>query len=167
MIECRRDDAPARSNEIRVTFQGQAKGYINYALVLFEDRGARAVALKAMGRAIHKAVAVAEILKRYVLSCLHPPTHPPTHPHPIHAPIQTYGHGQDPQLVRFLVLPLASFPPTHPPTHPPAPTQKGGCPASTPGPKSAPCRSKRSGCHWKKAWIGWSLCATSPRCSSH
>ncbi|GAB5034377.1 ribonuclease p protein subunit p25 [Nannochloropsis oceanica] len=64
LLACHRDDAPAKTNEVRVTYQGPVKSYLGYAMALFEERGARAVALKGMGRAIHKALTVAEILKR-------------------------------------------------------------------------------------------------------
>ena len=66
LVACHRDDVPAKANEMRVTYQGPVKSYMGYAMALFEERGARAVALKGMGRAIHKALAVAEILKRRV-----------------------------------------------------------------------------------------------------
>eukprot|EP00624_Nannochloropsis_granulata_P003778 evm.model.NODE_29012_length_14612_cov_34.308582.2 len=66
LLACHRDDVPAKANEMRVTYQGPVKSYMGYAMALFEERGARAVALKGMGRAIHKALAVAEILKRRV-----------------------------------------------------------------------------------------------------
>lgn len=45
--------------------QGKPRGYISYAMSLFEQ-GFKSIKLKAMGRAINKAVTIAEILKRKV-----------------------------------------------------------------------------------------------------
>lgn len=45
--------------------QGKPRGYIAYAMNLFEG-GAKTIMLKAMGRAINKAVTIAEILKRKI-----------------------------------------------------------------------------------------------------
>lgn len=50
--------------EVRITQQGKPKNYISYAMNLIEAQGATKVVLKAMGRAINKAVTIAEILKR-------------------------------------------------------------------------------------------------------
>lgn len=49
--------------EVKITQQGKPKNYISYAMNLFAQ-GANKVVLKAMGRAINKAVTIAEILKR-------------------------------------------------------------------------------------------------------
>eukprot|EP00538_Stauroneis_constricta_P013892 CAMPEP_0119554156 /NCGR_PEP_ID=MMETSP1352-20130426/6727_1 /TAXON_ID=265584 /ORGANISM="Stauroneis constricta, Strain CCMP1120" /LENGTH=149 /DNA_ID=CAMNT_0007600695 /DNA_START=146 /DNA_END=591 /DNA_ORIENTATION=- len=51
------------SQEIRIRQQGKPKNYISYAMNLFAN-GSNQVTLKAMGRAINKAVTVTEILKR-------------------------------------------------------------------------------------------------------
>lgn len=48
--------------------QGKPRGYIAYAMNLFEG-GAKTIMLKAMGRAINKAVTIAEILKRKIPLC--------------------------------------------------------------------------------------------------
>jgi DNA-binding protein Alba len=48
--------------------QGKPRGYISYAMNLFEE-GAQTIMLKAMGRAINKAVTIAEILKRKIPLC--------------------------------------------------------------------------------------------------
>lgn len=45
--------------------QGKPRGYISYSMNLFEE-GAQTIMLKAMGRAINKAVTIAEILKRKI-----------------------------------------------------------------------------------------------------
>mmetsp|Transcript_26526 Transcript_26526/g.29623 ORF Transcript_26526/g.29623 Transcript_26526/m.29623 type:complete len:176 (-) Transcript_26526:362-889(-) len=49
--------------EVRITQQGKPRNYISYAMKLFADKSDKIV-LKAMGRAINKAVTIAEILKR-------------------------------------------------------------------------------------------------------
>uniref|UniRef100_A0A7S4IZZ8 DNA/RNA-binding protein Alba-like domain-containing protein n=1 Tax=Odontella aurita TaxID=265563 RepID=A0A7S4IZZ8_9STRA len=51
------------ASEVRITQQGKPRNYISYALGLF-DQGCTQIELKAMGRAINKAVTIAEILKR-------------------------------------------------------------------------------------------------------
>mmetsp|Transcript_26387 Transcript_26387/g.38238 ORF Transcript_26387/g.38238 Transcript_26387/m.38238 type:complete len:210 (+) Transcript_26387:206-835(+) len=51
------------SYEVRITQQGKPRNYISYAMNLFEQ-GSNKIILKAMGRAINKAVTIAEILKR-------------------------------------------------------------------------------------------------------
>jgi DNA-binding protein Alba len=48
--------------------QGKPRGYISYTMNLFEE-GAETIMLKAMGRAINKAVTIAEILKRKIPLC--------------------------------------------------------------------------------------------------
>jgi len=49
--------------EVRITQQGKPRNYISYAMNLFAN-GSDQIVLKAMGRAINKAVTIAEILKR-------------------------------------------------------------------------------------------------------
>jgi len=51
-------------NEIRITQQGKPRNYITYAMGLFTEHGADRIVLKAMGRAVNKAVTIAEIIKR-------------------------------------------------------------------------------------------------------
>ena len=51
-------------NEIRITQQGKPRNYISYAIGLFNKEGNDSITLKAMGRAINKAVTITEILKR-------------------------------------------------------------------------------------------------------
>lgn len=53
----------AANCEVRITQQGKPRNYISYAMNLF-SKGSDTVVLKAMGRAINKAVTIAEILKR-------------------------------------------------------------------------------------------------------
>lgn len=48
---------------VRITQQGKPRNYISYAMGLFSE-GATTIVIKAMGRAINKAVTIAEILKR-------------------------------------------------------------------------------------------------------
>mmetsp|Transcript_15228 Transcript_15228/g.30345 ORF Transcript_15228/g.30345 Transcript_15228/m.30345 type:complete len:194 (-) Transcript_15228:8-589(-) len=57
-------DSSASTNEIRITQQGKPRNYITYAMGLFTDHGADRIVLKAMGRAVNKAVTIAEIIKR-------------------------------------------------------------------------------------------------------
>ena len=80
----------ASSTEVRITQQGKPRNYISYAMSLFvsssyicqgisalsldvitesnltylQSEGSKTITLKAMGRAINKAVTIAEILKR-------------------------------------------------------------------------------------------------------
>jgi DNA-binding protein Alba len=49
--------------EVRITQQGKPRNYISYSMNLFA-KGSDTIVLKAMGRAINKAVTIAEILKR-------------------------------------------------------------------------------------------------------
>jgi len=59
-------DETINENEIRVTFQGRIRQYLNYATTVFKEKNGTEVVLKAMGRAINKAVTVAEILKQNI-----------------------------------------------------------------------------------------------------
>lgn len=65
----RKQDASVKESdddcEVKITQQGKPKNYISYAMNLF-SQGADRVVLKAMGRAISKAVTIAEILKRKI-----------------------------------------------------------------------------------------------------
>eukprot|EP00553_Chaetoceros_curvisetus_P013425 CAMPEP_0204640782 /NCGR_PEP_ID=MMETSP0717-20131115/48774_1 /ASSEMBLY_ACC=CAM_ASM_000666 /TAXON_ID=230516 /ORGANISM="Chaetoceros curvisetus" /LENGTH=160 /DNA_ID=CAMNT_0051661295 /DNA_START=80 /DNA_END=562 /DNA_ORIENTATION=+ len=56
-------DEPIDMWEVRITQQGKPRNYISYAMNLFAQ-GKEKIVLKAMGRAINKAVTIAEILKR-------------------------------------------------------------------------------------------------------
>jgi len=57
------DNSEGAQTEVKITQQGKPRNYISYAINLF-DQGAHEISLKAMGRAINKAVTIAEILKR-------------------------------------------------------------------------------------------------------
>jgi len=57
------DNSEGGQTEVKITQQGKPRNYISYAINLF-DQGACEITLKAMGRAINKAVTIAEILKR-------------------------------------------------------------------------------------------------------
>ncbi|GIL92419.1 hypothetical protein Vretifemale_19989, partial [Volvox reticuliferus] len=61
-----RDDGPAAENEVRVRSTEQTRFYVSLGLNLLREKGHRAVVLKAMGKAINKTVAIAEVLKRRV-----------------------------------------------------------------------------------------------------
>ncbi|GKZ01554.1 hypothetical protein MPSEU_001106000 [Mayamaea pseudoterrestris] len=50
--------------QVRITQQGKPRNYISYALSLFSDGSHHTIVLKAMGRAINKAVTICEIIKR-------------------------------------------------------------------------------------------------------
>lgn len=52
--------------EVRITQQGKPRNYISYAMNLLTDGKSDTIVLKAMGRAMNKAVTIAEILKRKV-----------------------------------------------------------------------------------------------------
>ncbi|KAK4731807.1 hypothetical protein R3W88_024795 [Solanum pinnatisectum] len=57
-------ESPINEYEIRITSQGLVRNYINYANTLLQERHGKEIVLKAMGQAISKAVAIAEIIKR-------------------------------------------------------------------------------------------------------
>ncbi|PIN15422.1 hypothetical protein CDL12_11934 [Handroanthus impetiginosus] len=59
-------EQPISENEIRVTAQGLIRNYITYATSLFQDKQEKEIILKAMGQAISKAVAIAEIIKKRI-----------------------------------------------------------------------------------------------------
>eukprot|EP00252_Welwitschia_mirabilis_P024851 TRINITY_DN7541_c0_g1_i1.p1 TRINITY_DN7541_c0_g1~~TRINITY_DN7541_c0_g1_i1.p1 ORF type:complete len:149 (+),score=20.10 TRINITY_DN7541_c0_g1_i1:307-753(+) len=65
-VERPKQETAINSNEIRVTTQGLIRNYVNYASVLLQDSSTPEIVLKAMGQAINKAVAVAEIIKRRI-----------------------------------------------------------------------------------------------------
>lgn len=54
----------ATANEIRVTTAGKMRAFITYASKKLQDNTTESITLKAMGRAIHKTVLIAEIIKR-------------------------------------------------------------------------------------------------------
>ncbi|PNG99593.1 Ribonuclease P protein subunit p25-like protein [Tetrabaena socialis] len=61
-----RDEGPAGESEVRVRSGEAPRFYVKLAIGLFRDKGHRVVVLKAMGKAINKTVAIAEVLKRRV-----------------------------------------------------------------------------------------------------
>jgi len=72
-VEKKREDAQIQPNEIRITALGRRKNYISYALNLLDPQEVDGngqshdtILLKAMGRAITKTVAIAEIIKRRI-----------------------------------------------------------------------------------------------------
>jgi DNA-binding protein Alba len=65
-VEKSRPAVPIGENEVRITAKGMPRNYVAYAITLVEEKGASDIILKAMGRAISKAVTVAEILKRRI-----------------------------------------------------------------------------------------------------
>ncbi|KAK2977739.1 hypothetical protein RJ640_026982 [Escallonia rubra] len=65
-VERQKPESPINENEIRITSQGLVRSYITYAITLLQERPGREIVLKAMGQAISKTVAIAEIIKRRV-----------------------------------------------------------------------------------------------------
>ncbi|XWS47102.1 hypothetical protein CRYUN_Cryun14cG0124600 [Craigia yunnanensis] len=65
-VEKQKPESPINENEIRITFQGAIRNYINYAIALLQDKRVKEIVLKAMGHAISKTVAIAEIIKKRI-----------------------------------------------------------------------------------------------------
>jgi DNA-binding protein Alba len=65
-VERPRPESAIEENEIRITAQGLIRNYVSYATSLLQDRRIKEIVLKAMGQAISKSVAVAEIIKKRV-----------------------------------------------------------------------------------------------------
>ncbi|KAL5210392.1 hypothetical protein ABZP36_006015 [Zizania latifolia] len=65
-VERPRPESAIAENEIRITAQGLIRNYVSYATSLLQDRRIKEIVLKAMGQAISKSVAVAEIIKKRV-----------------------------------------------------------------------------------------------------
>jgi len=65
-VETSKPEETINKNEIRVTTQGKMRRYISYATSLFQDKQCEEITLKAMGKAINKTVAIAEIIKRRI-----------------------------------------------------------------------------------------------------
>ncbi|XP_057473574.1 uncharacterized protein LOC130761981 isoform X3 [Actinidia eriantha] len=65
-VEKPKPEVPINENEIRITAQGLVRNYISYATTLLQEKRGREIVLKAMGQAISKTVAIAEILKRRI-----------------------------------------------------------------------------------------------------
>lgn len=66
-VEKPRPEVPICENEIRIPTQGMPRNYIAYATTLFREKNVTEVVLKAMGNAISKTVAIAEIIKRRIV----------------------------------------------------------------------------------------------------
>ncbi|KAL5862169.1 hypothetical protein ACOSQ3_003453 [Xanthoceras sorbifolium] len=65
-VEKPKPDSPINENEIRITSQGAIRNYITYASTLLQEKRVKEIVLKAMGQAINKTVAIAEILKKRI-----------------------------------------------------------------------------------------------------
>ncbi|XVF21411.1 hypothetical protein REPUB_Repub12eG0088200 [Reevesia pubescens] len=65
-VEKPKAESPINENEIRITSQGAIRNYINYAIALLQDKRVKEIVLKAMGQAISKTVAIAEIIKKRI-----------------------------------------------------------------------------------------------------
>ncbi|CAL9781669.1 unnamed protein product [Musa acuminata subsp. burmannicoides] len=64
LVERPRPESVINENEIRITSQGVVRNYVSYATSLLQEKRGREIVLKAMGQAISKAVAIAEIIKK-------------------------------------------------------------------------------------------------------
>ncbi|KAG8370874.1 hypothetical protein BUALT_Bualt13G0028700 [Buddleja alternifolia] len=65
-VEKPKPESAVNENEIRITSQGLVRNYTSYAATLLQERRAKEIVLKAMGQAISKTVAIAEIIKRRI-----------------------------------------------------------------------------------------------------
>lgn len=65
-VEKPRPESTINENEIRITAQGVIRNYISYASTLLQEKRVREIVLKAMGQAISKTVAIAEIIKKRI-----------------------------------------------------------------------------------------------------
>ncbi|KAK0583499.1 hypothetical protein LWI29_037551 [Acer saccharum] len=65
-VEKPKPDSPINENEIRITSQGAIRNYITYASTLLQEKRVKEIVLKAMGQAINKTVAIAEIIKKRI-----------------------------------------------------------------------------------------------------
>ncbi|XP_068654456.1 uncharacterized protein [Aristolochia californica] len=65
-VEKPRPETAIKENEIRITTQGLIRNYISYATSLLQEKRVREIVLKAMGQAISKTVAIAEIIKKKI-----------------------------------------------------------------------------------------------------
>nr|CAD1822511.1 unnamed protein product [Ananas comosus var. bracteatus] len=65
-VEKPRPQSAINENEVRITTQGLIRNYVNYATSLLQEKRVREIVLKAMGQAISKTVAVAEIMKKRI-----------------------------------------------------------------------------------------------------
>ncbi|KAH7426402.1 hypothetical protein KP509_10G000700 [Ceratopteris richardii] len=59
-----RPGVPIKENEVRITTQGLMRNYISYSSTLLQEKRVTEIVLKAMGRAISKAVMLSEIIKK-------------------------------------------------------------------------------------------------------
>ncbi|XP_010264064.1 PREDICTED: ribonuclease P protein subunit p25-like protein isoform X2 [Nelumbo nucifera] len=65
-VEKPKPESTINENEIRITTQGLIRNYITYATSLLQEKRVREIVLKAMGQAISKTVAIAEIIKKRI-----------------------------------------------------------------------------------------------------
>ncbi|CAN6486269.1 unnamed protein product [Victoria cruziana] len=63
-VEKPRPESVISENEIRITTQGLIRNYTSYAASLLQEKRVKEIVLKAMGQAISKTVAIAEIIKK-------------------------------------------------------------------------------------------------------
>jgi DNA-binding protein len=65
LVSDRKVEEPSKDNEIRITKNGIIGKYISYAFRIIQDEN-KSLVIKAMGQTIHRAIIVAEILKRRI-----------------------------------------------------------------------------------------------------
>ncbi|XP_031278272.1 ribonuclease P protein subunit p25-like protein [Pistacia vera] len=65
-VEKPKPESPINENEIRITTLGAIRNYITYATTLLQEKRGKEIVLKAMGQAINKTVAIAEIIKKRI-----------------------------------------------------------------------------------------------------
>lgn len=66
-VEKPKVETPIGEKEIRISNQGSMRNYITYALTLLQEKGSNQIVFKAMGKAINKAVAIVELIKKRIV----------------------------------------------------------------------------------------------------
>ncbi|TYI41875.1 hypothetical protein ES332_A01G056900v1 [Gossypium tomentosum] len=66
-VEKPKAETPIDEKEIRISNQGSMRNYISYALTLLQENGSNQIVFKAMGKAINKAVAIVELIKKRIV----------------------------------------------------------------------------------------------------
>eukprot|EP00297_Palpitomonas_bilix_P017502 CAMPEP_0113916454 /NCGR_PEP_ID=MMETSP0780_2-20120614/32087_1 /TAXON_ID=652834 /ORGANISM="Palpitomonas bilix" /LENGTH=170 /DNA_ID=CAMNT_0000915717 /DNA_START=59 /DNA_END=567 /DNA_ORIENTATION=- /assembly_acc=CAM_ASM_000599 len=62
----KKDESAIGENEVRITANGQLRSYVSYVVAQFDEKNGTEIVIKAMARAIGKAITVAETVKRRV-----------------------------------------------------------------------------------------------------
>ncbi|XP_012469056.1 uncharacterized protein LOC105787159 [Gossypium raimondii] len=66
-VEKPKAETPIDEKEIRISSQGSMRNYISHALTLLQEKGSNQIVFKAMGKAINKAVAIVELIKKRIV----------------------------------------------------------------------------------------------------